>query len=103
MKSLKKALTFENMERLFNQRLVPISIQIVSLNTKVVGIYGELDSIKQQILDSSNNLEAKIETHRKETKDGFDTLFEAVTNLNDDVDKDIKPRLKRLENKVFAC
>ncbi|MCL4397828.1 hypothetical protein M1403_02245 [Patescibacteria group bacterium] len=97
MKSPKKNdLTLENIGKLIDQKLVPI-------DRKIVGIYGELDGIKQQITDVDIRLNTKIDSLHKEMTEGFDTLFDAVTATNTEIDKNILPRLKRLENKVFAC
>ena len=76
MKSAKNnALTLENIRKIVGDEF----------DRKLVPVFGELDAIKQDV--SETKIDVKI--LRKDVKDGFDTLFEAVTNLNDDVDKDI--------------
>ena len=87
MKSAKNDLTLKNIakvidevfDRKFDQKFAPVNSQLTSLNTKVVGIYGELDDIKQQAAET--NLDVKI--LRKEVKEGFDTVFEGITNLGE--------------------
>lgn len=75
----------------FAQNNKAIFSRFDSLEGKTLGIYGELDGIKQQ-----------IEAHRHETKEGFDTVFDGLESLGRVIDKDHEPRIKRLETKVFA-
>ena len=75
------------------------------VDRKLVPVLGELDGLKQQINSLDNKIDsvdAKIEAHRKETKEGFDTVFDGLDNLGRAIDHNIEPRLKKLESRVFA-
>ncbi len=92
MKSSKNNLTLENVKKLFNEEF----------DRKLVPVFGELDGLKQQISDVNNGLEMKIDTLRREMKEGFDNVYDGLEILGKDIDHNLEPRIKHLENKVFA-
>ncbi len=92
-------------DRKFDQRLFPIDKELKNLNTKIVGIYSEIDGVKQQIVGLDHKIDtvgSKLETHRQETKAGFDTVFEGLESLGSTVDLEHEKRIKHLETKIFA-
>ena len=116
MKTSKNDLTLDNIGKLIDRKLAPVITalggtngEIRSLNTKVVGIYGELDGLKQQISGVEDNLGAridsvdtKLEVFRKETGKNFSGVYDGLEGLAETLDRSLEPRVKRLENKVFA-
>ncbi len=79
IKTNSTALTLKNIGGLIDQKL----------DQKLIPIFGEFDGLKQQISDVNDNLESKIAAHRKETEEGFDTVFDGLANLGTAVDKNI--------------
>ena len=99
MKSKNTPVTLQAIGDLIDEKL---DQKLKFTNTKIIGIYGELDGLKQQILIVNNNLEAKVEAHRKETEDGFNAVFDGLEELGRNIDRNLEPRIRRLETKAFA-
>lgn len=81
----------EKFDRKLDQKLTPINDQLKYMNSKIVGIYGEIDGLKKQLGDFQD-----------ETKENFNTVFNGLTSLGETIDKNLEPRIKHLENKVFS-
>ncbi len=81
----------EKFDRKLDQKLTPINDQLKYMNSKIVGVYGEIDGLKKQLGD-----------FQEETQQNFNTVFNGLTNLGETIDKNLEPRIKHLENKVFS-
>lgn len=98
MKSKVQPVTLENIGKLIDQKLGPVNHELHSLNTKVVGIYGELDDIKQQI----TQVDSEIAVHREETKKGFDEVYDGIRQVMGDLDESNDQKVDKLRKEVEA-
>ena len=107
MKSSKNKITLTDIAKLITLLDHKFDEKFKYTNSKIVGIYGELDGVKQQLssLDGIgtkvDSLDSKLEEFREETQQNFNTVFNGLTNLGETIDKNLEPRIKHLENKVF--
>ena len=65
-------------------------------DAKIVGIYGEIDGVKKEVKE----FRFEFEEFRQETQQNFNTVFDGLSNLGNTVDKNMEPRLKRVEQKL---
>lgn len=108
-KSSKSDLTLANIAKLIDEKLdKKLDEKFKYTNSKIIGIYGELDGIKQQLvpldgIDTKvDSLGSKLEEFREETQQNFNTVFDGLTGLGETIDKNLEPRVKKLETRVFA-
>lgn len=95
MKSKTVPVTLKAISNLIDEKLV-------FTNTKIIGIYGELDGIKQQIVGLDFKLNLKIDKLDKKVDDGFNAVFDGLEELGKNTDRNLEPRIKRLKTKLFA-
>lgn len=102
MKSRAQSVTIENFGKLMDQKLSSVLDSLNGVNKKITGIYGELDLIKQQIAQVGG----EIAVHRKETKKGFDEVYDGIQNvmgaLDESSDKKVEKLRKEFEAKFAA-
>lgn len=80
MKSKAAPVTLKSLAKLINEKFDGV-------DKKFIGIYGELDEIKEQ-----------IRTHRNETQEGFNGVYDGISQLAGAIDHDLEPRIKHLED-----
>ncbi len=56
-------------DKKFDQKLAPINDQLKFMNGKIVGIYGEIDGMKQQ-----------LEGFREETQNNFKGVYDGLSS-----------------------